>query len=332
MKLTNFFKPLFLICCLPTLSLQAMATQENPEQQANKKIQALYEDLNNKPASDMAGRITTFSRHLLGMPYLLGALGEGSEGRYDQAPLYRMDAFDCETYVDTVLALAFATDLPGFKQCIRNIRYRNGHVSFIDRNHFMSLDWNKNNQHQGFVKDISLKFRDKQNQPVSETATALIDKPGWYKQFDLNKIRLIDMDKKEQLKRLKELKRSGQELEQVVSSIAYIPLTALFDGSGKANDYLFKQIPHAAIIEIVRPNWNLRDKIGTNLNVSHLGFAILDKGILLFRDASSLRGQTADMPLVDYLRNTLKSPTIKGINVHIVLPQQPLPGNCRIEN
>ncbi|WP_242602215.1 N-acetylmuramoyl-L-alanine amidase-like domain-containing protein [Legionella nagasakiensis] len=283
------------------------------------------------PISDMATRLEIISAKLLGKPYLLGALGEGSKGRYDQYPLYRMDAFDCETYVDTVLAVAFANNVSQFKQCIRKLRYRNGHVSFIDRNHFASLDWNKNNQQQGFLQDITTTIKNKKNQSVAKSANALIDKPGWYQHFTYNNIRLSDVNTKEQGKRLNELKRKGRQLQALNASISYIPLSALFDSSGKANEYLFKQIPNAAIIEIIRPNWDLREKIGTCLNVSHLGFAFWKQGTLMFRQASSIQNHTVDVSLIDYLRDARKSPTIDGINIQVVLPNHPLPPGCHAE-
>ena len=329
MRTYAFYKQLFFMASLIFISLQAIANQE---QQADQSINQLYHRLQTMPTSDMSTRITDISKQLLGKPYLLGALGEGIDGQYDQYPLYRTDAFDCETFVDTVLALALASDKSGFDQCIRQIRYRDGQVTFTNRNHFASLDWNKNNQRQGFVKDITEKFVNEKNQPVAKMATALINKPAWYQHFDENRIRVDGISEAEKIKRLEKLKIGGSKLKSVSSSIPYIPLTALFDKAGKANEYLFKQIPNAAIIEIVRPNWELSKQIGTNLNVSHLGFAIWSNGTLMFREASSTEGQTIDVPLIDYLHNALKSPTIKGINVQIVVPGKPLSSGCKIES
>lgn len=92
---------------------------------------------------------------------------------------------------------------------------------------------------------------------------------------------------------------------------------------------LFNQIPNAAIIEIIRPNWDLHKEIGTHLNVSHLGFSIRKNGTLLFRETSSTDGRAIDIPLVDYLRQTLSSPTIKGINVQVVLDPKLTEGQRR---
>lgn len=322
------FKQILSLVFLTILSVVTNASQDS--NQADIIIGQLYSTLHNKPALDMPTRIVTISAQLLGKPYQLGALGEGIEGDFDQAPLYRTDAFDCETYVDTVLAIALANNPTTFKQCIRQIRYRNGKVSFINRNHFTCIDWNQNNQHQGFLRDITTTFHDKNNQPIAQFAQALINKPGWYQHFSVEHIRISPSSPIEQAKRLALLKQKSKSLPIVTSIVPYLPLTALFDSSGKANQSLFKQIPNAAIIEIIRPNWDLDKQIGTHLNVSHLGFAVWEKGLLIFRETSSNDGHVIDYPLIDYLREAHKSPTIKGINIQVVIPQEPLSEDCKL--
>lgn len=313
------FKSLIIACLvLPLSTLYAHST--NPQElQADKTIQQLYHNQCRKLKTDLPNRIDIISAQFIGKPYLRGALGEGTQGYYDNHPLYRVDAFDCETYVDTVLALAFANNLSSFNQYIRSIRYKNGHVSFIHRNHFTCLDWNQNNQKQKLIKDITLSFVTKQGKPVAQTATALINKPAWYQHFSTDIIHTDTTSKTELAKRLIRLKRAGNQLPKTYSKTPYIPLTALFNQHGQANLYLFDQIPNGAIIEIVRPNWDIEQQIGTRLNISHLGFAIRKKGRLLFRAATSSNNQVMDVSLIDYLREAQKSPTIKGINVEIVL-------------
>ncbi|WP_019215081.1 N-acetylmuramoyl-L-alanine amidase-like domain-containing protein [Legionella tunisiensis] len=320
------------IGCLSLLSFNTNAAIHPKQQQAIETINQLYHSLNEMQKSDMTSRLDTISAQFLGKPYVLGALGEGSHARFDQEPRYRTDAFDCETYVTTVLALALANDTKGFKQCLSKLRYHNnGQVSYITRNHFTELDWNLNNQRQGFVKDITESFLDKNKVPVAKIAKALIDKPSWYQHFTLATIRLQSQDKEEQTKRLAELKSRGSKLPRTNAELPYIPLTSLFNAKGEPNQYLFAQIPDGAIIEIVRPNWNLREQIGTNLNVSHLGFAFWKKGVLTFRQASSIYNKVVDVSLIDYLKEAHeKSPTIKGINVQIVVPKTPLTNSCGI--
>jgi hypothetical protein len=322
MNTFKWLKFFFIPCFITTLSCQATT---NSISIIDKTINQLYHNVLSKPNTDIATRVTTISHLFLGKPYVLGALGEGEKAYYDSAPLYRLDAFDCETYVDTVLALTLANNLPQFKQRIRQIRYKNGVVSYLTRNHFTSLDWNKNNEAQGFIKDVTTSIHDKMNKPIAHMAHALIDKPNWYQHRPLTTIRINNITTAEQQLRLNKLKEKGQNLPVTRATIAYLPLSSLFDNKGEANLYLFKQIPNASIIEIVRPNWDLVKLIGTHLNVSHLGLAIWQDGVLMFREASSIEGRVVDVPLIDYLREAKKSPTIKGINIHVILPQESMP-------
>ncbi|MFJ1269076.1 N-acetylmuramoyl-L-alanine amidase-like domain-containing protein [Legionella lytica] len=292
------------------------------EKQANSSIEELYHKLNRMPNISMAGRIDWISKHFIGMPYVLGSLGEGPKARYDQFPQYRVDAFDCDTYVNTVVALALANSLPSFQQCMQKMRYSNGKVSYIQRTHFTGLDWNQYHQQEGIFKDITQMIKNKNNQAVAQMATATIDKPNWYAYKTIQTIRLQNANKAEQEKRLEELKTKGAKLEIRSENVPYLPLTSLFPKQSKPDLQLFAQIPNGAIIEIVRPNWNVKDKIGTSLNISHLGFAVWKDKVLYFRQASSEYGKVVEVSLVDYLKDALKSPTIKGVNVQVIVPKQ----------
>lgn len=314
------FKSIFGASLFIALIFPIHAAKNPLLENSDRALCKLYHSLNSKPRSELSKRITAISSEFIGKPYLLGALGEGNRGSYDQSPLYRFDAFDCETYVDTVLALALANDTASFKQRINQIRYREGHVSYVDRNHFTCLDWNQNNQRQGFIKDITTTIHNENNQSVAKLARALINKPAWYQQFTTKQLHINEKNPVIQKKRLALLKQEGNKLLPRMSVIPYIPLTVLFNKNAEPDNTLFRQIPNAAIVEIIRPNWNLSNEIGTHLNVSHLGFAIWQKGTLFFRQASSVEGRVVDVPLIEYLKNARQSPTIKGINIQVVIP------------
>jgi hypothetical protein len=294
------------------------------EQNANTSIHVLYQKLTDLPKDSMAEKINVISAQFISLPYVLGALGDGSMARFDQFPLYRTDAFDCDTYVNTVLALALSDSLSTFQHCIRHVRYKNGHVGYIYRNHFTSIDWNKNNQNDRILKDITLDIKNQNQQPIAKFAETLINKPSWYEHLPLSTIRLQQKNIIVKKLRLAELKASGRKFKATLSTVPYLPLSVLFTENLEPKTYLFAQIPHGAIIEIIRLNWNLGDKIGTALDVSHLGFAIWKDGALYFRQASSTELKVTDVLLIDYLRRALTSPTIKGINVQIVVPQNPI--------
>jgi hypothetical protein len=300
------------------------------EKQANASIKELYHTLNGMPNTSMAERINWISNHFAGKVYELGALGEGPKARYDQFPQYRVDAFDCDTFVNTVLSLALADSLESFQQCIKHTRYKDGNITYINRNHFTSIDWNKNNEQRGVLKDITLNIKDKNKQSVAVYAETLINKPAWYAHHDLSAIRVQNKNKEQQEQLLAELKKKGSHLEVTQSKLPYLPFTALFGKDNKPNLYLFSQIPSGAVIEIVRPNWDLRQEEGTALDVSHLGFAIRVNDQLYFRQASSKLGKIVDVLLIEYLKEARNSPTIKGINVQIVVPTKPLNAQCKV--
>lgn len=88
-----------------------------------------------------------FGGEYLGVKYVNDPLGEGVG--YDADPLIRDDAFDCLTYVETVLAC-------GNVDRLNQIRYANGKISFENRNHFFTSDWLRNNA--DLVENISVDF------------------------------------------------------------------------------------------------------------------------------------------------------------------------------
>ena len=87
------------------------------------RITAIYQNLSAKSSANIADRIVLISQCFLGQPYLGGALGEGSGGRFDQNPIYRTDGFDCLTLVNTVLALALSQSLSEFQNKMFQLNY-----------------------------------------------------------------------------------------------------------------------------------------------------------------------------------------------------------------
>jgi hypothetical protein len=282
-----------------------------------------YQRLAKAPTQTMPMRLAWLSKQFLSSPYELFVLGDGSQDPIDQCPIYRLDAFDCETFVTTVLALALSENQAGFEQCLRAIRYHSGNVGFVTRNHFTSIDWNRGNQRHGRLKDITQTLVDAQHRSVFKWSKTWIDKAGWFNHASTDRVRLLQPDQTTKMKHLEMLKQQTHDIPKVLAKLPYIPLTALFDDQGSPNLALFNQIPDAAIIEIVRPNWALKDKIGTNLDVSHLGFAFRYDNQLWFRNASSQFKRVVDEPLVTYLAKMRTSPTIKGINIQVVVPSKP---------
>ncbi len=279
----------------------------------DQQLQALLQQAH---ALQGMARLEFFSHSFLGCPYQGGACGEGDCGEFDQNPLYRTDVFDCVTYINTVLALTMASGWENFQQHILRVNYYKSNPSYLTRFHFMSSDWNVQNALNKIVEDITYTIVDGDQQAINEEATCLIEKPRWLSYRSLEDIKLLEnIDEAEATKRLDELHQQAAFYHDIETITPYVPLQALFDGEQQPNMALFDQIPHGSILEIVRPDWPLREQIGTNLNVSHVGFVIKNKQGLQYRQASTIENKVIDVPLVDYLRHCLKSPTIGGINL-----------------
>src|SRR5262245_24417283 len=111
----------------------------------------------------VANRIERISETFLGAPYADNPL----DGGVNLPEPFRvsMRAFDCVTYIETVLALAFSDTPEQFIDTLRLIRYDQGQVDWFHRNHYM-VDWARNNEREKFVRDLS-----KGEQTLEKTCT-----------------------------------------------------------------------------------------------------------------------------------------------------------------
>ena len=106
-----------------------------------------------KSYSSAGSRIEILSRHFLGHPYETNLLIGSAET--PEVFTVSLDAFDCVTYIETILALSLASNADEFKKWLRNIRYRGGHIAWEDRNHYMT-GWIRSNVRAGAVRWLSL--------------------------------------------------------------------------------------------------------------------------------------------------------------------------------
>ncbi|HSO73952.1 MAG TPA: N-acetylmuramoyl-L-alanine amidase-like domain-containing protein [Blastocatellia bacterium] len=65
-----------------------------------------------------------------------------------------LEAFECVTYMESVLALASSSNPDEFGKHLRKIRYRNGGVDWFERNHYMTA-WLANNKRLGMLADLT---------------------------------------------------------------------------------------------------------------------------------------------------------------------------------
>lgn len=161
----------------------------------------------------------------LGAKYVNEPLGE--EKLPDTDPLIRFDAFDCVTFVETALA-------DGDLEKLTKIRYKDGNIDFVNRNHFTELDWVQNNK--DIVENISNKYG------KTKFREFVVDKQSWFKTVH-------DID-------VKVPKQSGK--------LEYIPYAELQN--------ITTDKPLVVLFIINNPN--LVKKIGTDISVAHLGFLL----------------------------------------------------------
>lgn len=200
-------------------------------------------------------------RSFLGAPYVNSPLGEAIAP--DTDPLIRFDAFDCTTLVETVIA-------GGDVQKLNKIRYKDGYINFLARNHFIESDWLVNNA--DILTNVSRKYADTRIRHV------VIDKKSWFQT-----VHNIDTD-----------------FQPVNIDLEYIPY---------ANAKNIK-INKMMVVLFVADKPKIRDKIGTDLAVFHMGLVFPD-GVL--RHASSEHKQVIDVDFVEYMAQREQDKTNLGI-------------------
>jgi hypothetical protein len=314
---------LFLVVFSPSVCAQStpVIIPHYDEAQYQQKIAKIYRTiLNDDSTKDMSKRIAKTSAYFLNTPYSLGALGEGPQAKYDKSPLYRTDAFDCVTFVSTVLALVESNNFIEFEKTIKEIQYKNSQVSFINRHHFIEHDWNLSNQKNGYLKNITPEISSHYR-----IATTWLNKPSWFRHLTPKNIKLfMPVTDLAGQKLLTDLQNSSHFVTAVHSHIDYIPLTELFVNTDQQllpEMKIFNRIPSGVILEIINKNRDT-SQLGTDLSVVHLGFVIKTTDGLMFRHASSGHKKVLDVPLVSYLARyyTLTTrPDLVGIHIERVM-------------
>lgn len=197
----------------------------------------------------------------VGVKYQNSPLGEAKNP--DTDPLIRFDAFDCTTFVETVVA---GSNLDKLTQ----IRYKNGQVDFKTRNHFIESDWMNNNK--DLFVNVSRRYG-----PV-KIRSVTIDKQKWFeKNHDIQ----------------------TRDAPTTVD-VEYIPY------KNAKNIFPEKEL----IVLFITDNPEMRDKIGTDLAVVHMGL-LLPNGML--RHASSLHGKVVDVKMNEYIDFRAANQTELGI-------------------
>ena len=234
---------------------------------------------------------------------------EGKNTCVQQTPVYRTDTVDCFTLVNLIIAILNSNNLNEFKKNIVKISYgayystlneekRNEltTISFFNRNHFTIPDWTNINEKNGFISNFTNPINGTQQVDLKSTIT----RSNWFF-FNLNdplkrdkelasKITVFNDNLGESalkyfnannIKSLQSIldKNKSFELEDVITN--YIPTSLSI--------HHIDEIPTPSVVGIVRDptKWNIKNLIGTEYTISHVGIAykeIFNHGDLIYRD------------------------------------------------
>ena len=143
------------------------------------QLERAIEQAQRTPA--IADRIEQLSRLFLGTAYGQFPLGEGSG--IEPQPRWRADMVDCQTYVETVLAMANAASLADGKALLDDIRYRSSPISFATRNHFTEAQWLPANEAKGYLQEETTRL-----DPRAPSATLVLRREQWSKVKGLERL------------------------------------------------------------------------------------------------------------------------------------------------
>jgi hypothetical protein len=233
-------------------------------------------------------RAAAASAHLLGVRYLLSPLGEG-EG-LDPDPRFRLDAFDCVTFVETALALGSASSLEEARRALDDIRYRS-RIHVADRLHEVISQWIPANLAKGWIA------------PASRAAAGAA-----------TRVEAVTYD----AARWRRLAATGQRLTGVPLEQAPIGRFEVEVVPVAALDAVAPHIPDGTIAFVVRTE---RDDQLTR--VSHAGLVVVRGGQRLVRHASSSAGvmRVVEEPLARFVSGQQRIPGRKLVGLALFTVQ-----------
>jgi hypothetical protein len=247
-------------------------------------------------------RVEAVSQLFLGVPYKLGPLGEGPNGEFDRDPLIRFDAFDCTTFVETVMALALESDLDTATRTLQKIRYKDGQIGYPTRNHFIELDWVPNNVRAGYVRDITAAVAGKKAVTIRKT----VSKRRWYQRKSLASLEGA-FNVNERKSQLLELRRLGKPFPDQRATLTVLPLKSL--------PLALASIPSGTIANLVHADKRYLDTV-----VSHQVLLIKKSDGWYVRHAASDKA-VEDDPIGILAKNSDPSWPLIGLN--LVVPRDP---------
>ena len=250
------------------------------------------------------GQLFAASERFLGLPYVLGPLGEGADAEFDRDPLVSYRGLDCTTFVEQTMAFALGRNADDALNILRHIRYRRGRVAYEERNHFTETDWLPNNISTGFLRDITGEVAGSAARSVSKT----ISKRAWYAKKTEADLSGFDWETAAgRAARAARLRALGANIPDQRVALNYVPLEDL--------PRLLGAIPHGTVVSLVR-----EDRADKPTLVSHQFFIFDGPRGKIVRHAAQGR-QVLDVDAAQYIAGLSGSPwRVLGFNLAQVQP------------
>jgi hypothetical protein len=128
------------LAALPADPLEDRPLFTFSERDLDRYLRHLPERMPNLPE-----RVIHLARKNDGQPYEIYLLGEFPFELHDPDPIYCLSRSDCLTFCEHMYAMALNRDWWSFLRTLQRIRYRDGIVGMLTRNHYTLADWNPNN-------------------------------------------------------------------------------------------------------------------------------------------------------------------------------------------
>jgi hypothetical protein len=255
-------------------------------------------------AASLPQRVEAVSELFLGVPSKNGPLGEGPEGEFDRDPLIRFDAFDCTTFVETVMALSLDSDLGSATRTLQKIRYKDGQIGYPTRNHFTELDWLPNNVRAGYLHDITSDVAGRNAVKISKT----ISKREWYLRKSLVSLE-GGFTEEEKQRLVPKLQHLGEQFPDERATLTVLPVEAL--------PLALADIPSGTIANLVHADQTDKETI-----VSHQVFLIKKSDGWYVRHAAF--GKAVEDDPIDILNRYKDSSwRLIGLNLNVLHDPKP---------
>ena len=248
-------------------------------------------------------RLDRASAAFLGLPYKDDAVGEGRTGAFDRRPVFRLDGFDCQTYVEVSLALAAARSGREFRALVLALRYQQGKIDFSVRNHLTRPQWILHNIAAGLIRNVTAAVAG--DEPTQQEKRQF-EVGNWFDNLGPARLHGFRDDAAAQEERLSRMRRAWAGPRFVLFETPLLPLSAFvrtgepFPGGMKksglqVNAPLLERLPNGAILMLSSKTW------------VHLALAVRHRGEWTMRHASREHRRTLENPLVPLFFNMGRS-------------------------